>query len=181
MEDKGILTAISRNYQSGRWQVVLEFPKIPEALHKLIGKEIRGKITRWTEKRSLDANRYFHKLCSLLAGKLGISDKEVKNQLIADYGQIEWMNDKPLEIWMDVDIDWRQVEGIHLQPTADRKVSGGRVYLAYFKMRGSHTYDTQEMSRLIDGTVYECRKQGIETIPPEELERMVGAWQPKAS
>lgn len=181
MEDKGILTAISRNYQSGRWQVVLEFRKIPEALHKLIGKEVRGKITRWTEKRSLDANRYFHKLCSLLAERLQVSDKEVKNQMIADYGQLEYMNDQPFEVRLDADVDWRLVEGLHLQPTSDREVVNGHVYMVYLVMRGSHTYDSREMSRLIEGTVYECAKQGIETIPPDELERMVNQWQPKAS
>ena len=36
-------------------------------------------------------------------------------------------------------------------------------------MRGSHTYDSKEMSRLIDGTVSEAKELGIETMPLDEL------------
>jgi hypothetical protein len=43
-------------------------------------------------------------------------------------------------------------------------------------MRGSHTYDTREMSRLIDGTVEEAKELGIETLTPEQLERMKASW-----
>lgn len=43
-------------------------------------------------------------------------------------------------------------------------------------MRGSHTYDTKEMSRLIDGTVEEAKELGIETLTPDQVERMKQAW-----
>lgn len=38
-------------------------------------------------------------------------------------------------------------------------------------MRGSHTYDTDEMAKLIDGTVYEAKELGIETMTPEPNQR----------
>ena len=44
-------------------------------------------------------------------------------------------------------------------------------------LRGSSTYNTEEMSKLIDGLVSECKEQGIETLPPEELERMMQAYE----
>lgn len=44
-------------------------------------------------------------------------------------------------------------------------------------LRGSSTYDTAEMSALIDGLVSECKEQGIETIPPQELERMMEMYE----
>ena len=43
-------------------------------------------------------------------------------------------------------------------------------------LRGSSTYDTKEMSELIDGLVSECREQGIETLPSEEFDRMMAAY-----
>jgi hypothetical protein len=43
-------------------------------------------------------------------------------------------------------------------------------------LRGSHTYDTKEMSRLIDGVVEAAKELGIETLTPEQLERMKAAW-----
>lgn len=41
---------------------------------------------------------------------------------------------------------------------------------------GSSTYDTKQMARLIDLVVEDCKQQGIETLPPEELERMALEW-----
>lgn len=41
---------------------------------------------------------------------------------------------------------------------------------------GSHTYNTKEMSRLIDGVVTSCNELGIETLPPVELKRMKEQW-----
>ena len=43
-------------------------------------------------------------------------------------------------------------------------------------MRGSHTYDSGEMSILIDGVVQEAKQLGIETLTPNELERMKNLW-----
>ena len=42
---------------------------------------------------------------------------------------------------------------------------------------GSSTYNTKEMSVLIDGVVSEAKEMGIETLSPAELERMKAAWQ----
>jgi hypothetical protein len=41
---------------------------------------------------------------------------------------------------------------------------------------GSSTYDTNQMSRLINNIVEECRLQGIETRSQEELESLLNAW-----
>ena len=45
--------------------------------------------------------------------------------------------------------------------------------------KGSSGYNTSEMSALIDGVVSECKEMGIETLPPEELERMMDAYDRK--
>lgn len=43
----------------------------------------------------------------------------------------------------------------------------------FYRIKGSSQYNTREMSRLIDGLVSECKECGIETLTPEELERMM--------
>ena len=48
------------------------------------------------KKRSLDSNAYFHVLCDKLRQKLGISMARCKNHLIADYGQILYLDDQPM-------------------------------------------------------------------------------------
>ena len=74
-----------------------------------------------------------------------------------------------------------RLETLHIRPTSATKVlDNGRLYRVYLVMRGSHTYDTKEMSRLIDGAVYEAKQLGIEVLPPDELERMKATWERKA-
>lgn len=126
------------------------------------------------KKRSLNANAYFHVLCQKVAEKTSQSITEVKNQVIADYGQLD--KDLGTVILRD-DIEWKGLASLHLHPTtATRTLDDGKLYRVYYIMRGSHTYDTKEMTTLIDGMVQEAKAVGVETLPPAELERMLGAW-----
>ena len=45
---------------------------------------------------------------------------------------------------------------------------------------GSSTYDTAQMSRLISLAVQDCREQGVETMPPQELAAMMEGWNAQA-
>lgn len=132
---------------------------------------------KWREKRSKDANSYFHVLKDKIAEKNGESATETHNQLIADYGQLEIIDDHLMPIIIRDDINWRRLEGLHVRPTGNRKVlDDGVLYQVYLVMRGSHTYDTAEMARLIDGTISEAKELGIETATPAEKERMLQLW-----
>lgn len=65
----------------------------------------------------------------------------------------------------------------HLKPTAQVKEGkDGVMYRTYMMLKGSSAYDTKEMSDLIEGLIGECKQMGIETLPPEELERMMAAY-----
>ena len=51
-------------------------------------------------------------------------------------------------------------------------------------MRGSHTYNSKEMSQLIDGAIYEARECGVpesDLMTPDEIARIEALWQPKVS
>lgn len=128
------------------------------------------------DKRSLNANAFFHVLCQKVAEKTQQSLYEVKNQMIADYGQTD--TEMGAVILRD-DIEWKTLETIHLHPTtATRTLDDGKLYRVYYVMRGSHTYDTREMARLIEGMVQEAKNVGVETLTPKELEQMIGRWKP---
>lgn len=128
------------------------------------------KVEPYRGKRSLTQNSYFHVLLGLMASKLRTSTTELKNRLIADYGVID--EDLPHVIMPD-DIEWHKVDTIHLKPTTHTKVlDNGKLYRVYYVMRGTHTYNSTEMSRLIDMTVEEAKEIGVETLPPAELKRL---------
>ena len=60
-----------------------------------------------------------------------------------------------------------------LTDTMPSKLPGCTNVVLYY---GSSTYDTAQMSRLIDLIVQDCREQGIETLPPDKLAGMMEEW-----
>lgn len=147
-----------------------------ENFEELIGKEldIIAKVHRG--KRSLNANAYFHTLVGLIADKQVISKSRIKNMLIAQYGQSELVGDEPMVYKTNAPEDWMmEREEIHSK-LIKTIIEQGKEVNFYRIYRGSHTYDTKEMSILIEGTVQEAKDLGIETLPPAEIKRMVEQW-----
>ena len=180
MEVKGEITDVSFDAR-GRQRITFTLEHRAD-VSELMGKILRLTAKVWRRRRSLNANAYFHTLVGKIAEKTSQSVTEVHNQLIADYGRPEIIHEALVPIILRDTIDWRRLEGMHLRPTGKRKVlDDGKLYQVYMLMRGSHTYDTKEMSRLIEGTIWEAEGIGIETITPLEKERMLQLWQRKAS
>lgn len=144
----------------------------------------REKIWDLTEhkenkKRSLDSNAYFHVLCDKLRQKLNISMARCKNHLIADYGQIEYIDQEPMIYKTNAPEDYMmELETIHTKCVKVSEENGHPIFF-YRIYRGTSTYNTAEMAKLIKGTVEECKAQDIETATPEELAHMQALWEQK--
>ena len=158
----------------GRFRVTFEVDGIDE-LRGMEDKELTIRVTRKANKRSLNANAYFHVLVGKIADKLTISKAKCKNILMGRYGQFEMENGHPLIISVVSECDLLEREDIHCVPVGYGHVDG-REFTHWAVIKPSHTYDTLEMSHLIDGTVEEAKELGIETLTPAELERMVSGW-----
>lgn len=134
------------------------------------------------EKRSLDANAYYWVLLSKLAEKLNFSKSFMHNQLLRRYGQIELIDGQAAYFLLPDNDSARKTidesEEYHLKPTAHVKQVNSKIMRTYLLLKGSHTYDTREMSVLIHGLVDEAQEMGIQTLTPEEIERMVSMWKP---
>ena len=135
--------------------------------------KLKIKAVRYTQRRSLDANAYFHVLVGKIADALTISKARTKNVLICKYGQPQLLPDGNIMVYKTnapEEFMWEQ-EAIHCIPV---KYDGNATF--YKVYRGSHTYDTKEMSVLIDGTVADAKELGIETATPAELSEMKERW-----
>lgn len=162
-----------RDFKAKKWLITFEVDEV-QMYDETKDKEIDLQVKAYREKRSLTANAYFHVLVDKIADATGTSHTEIHNGLISEFGCID---PDVQTIIMDDDVPWKKLDTIHLRPTtATRMMDNGKLYRVYIVMRGSHTYDTKEMARLIDGTVGEAQELGIETMPPEELERMKNSW-----
>ena len=129
-------------------------------------------VKKHREKRSLNANAYFHVLNGKIADKVGISKPRCKNILIGRYGQPELVGDggqAVLKTKITIDQMMEQ-ESLHCMPCGGKEENG--IEVNFFRVyRGSHTYNTEEMSILIDGTIQEAKDIGIpdaEIATPDE-------------
>lgn len=138
--------------------------------------KIRLKIAKYRAKRSLDANAYYWVLLSKLARVLQTSNAELHNLMLSRYGQ-PWIVVDALHLAMLPDTEKteklvKQSEEYHLRPTSQvTTLADGKEYRTYITMRGSSTYNTEEMARLLDGLISECKAVGMtdgEIMTPDE-------------
>lgn len=131
------------------------------------------RIEKRRKKRSLDANAYMWVLIGKLAEKLRITPEEVYRQHIIDTAAyyIQPVRDDTLERWIEI---WESKgKGWIVEVIGPSKNKGWTNCRNYY---GSSMYDSKEMSFLIDEVVQSCKQQGIETMTPEEIEKLKVAW-----
>lgn len=178
MDTVGRIVNITQNFLNRKLQVTFEIDTSPvEELNSLAGIDLNVTAKKFRAKRSLDANAYFHVLVGKIADKLGVSKTKVKNILIGRYGQQDFLEEgNPIIIKTNLDVDkMLEQEFLHCVPCGNKFENGSEV-IFYKVFRGSHTYDSKEMSILIDGAVSEAKEMGIETMSPDELKRMIERW-----
>jgi hypothetical protein len=135
------------------------------------------KIGKFTKKRSLDANAYAWVMIDRLAQKLNLPKTEVYRSAIKEIGgnsDVVCIQDKAVESLCD---GWQRNGIGWMTETFPSKLEGCTNVTLYY---GSSTYDTAQMSRLINIIVEECRQLGIETKSTEEIDSLLGQWGEKS-
>ena len=139
-------------------------------------KEVDVEIKRHRKKRSLDANAYCWTIINKIAEKMRIDKAEVYREAIRAIGgtsEIVCIQDKAVESlrrgWELHGMGWQT----EIMPS---KIPGCKNVVLYY---GSSTYDTRQMSILIDHVVQDAKALGIETMTPAELEALIGAYEQK--
>ena len=152
---------------SGSWLKLR--PELPGQAQMVAGefdpqKKYTVTIKEFRKKRSLDANRYLWVLCNKLSVKVGIPPD------VGDNSDTTCIPDAAVKRfragWGNNGLGW-------CTEIMASKIPGCTNVICYY---GSSTYDTKQMARLIDLVVEDCKQQGIETLTPEELERMALEW-----
>lgn len=122
--------------------------------------------------RSLDANAYLWVLLTKLQDKLSIPKEELYKNYIQKIGSSEILPikneavDKFREAWQRNGLGW-------ITETTKSKLDGFTNVIAYY---GSSSYNTAEMSRLINEVVDDCKEQNIETKSDNEINNLLKQW-----
>lgn len=122
----------------------------------------------YKQKRSLSANAYMWILADKLADKLKTTKEMVYRHAIDNVGVFEEIKVTSPEAGKRFKRVWQQNGMGWLTKTID-----DTTILAYY---GSSTYDSKQLSRVIDFLQDECKEQGIETKPQWEVDAMLKDW-----
>ena len=146
---------------------------IVEAYNGLRENPVSVEVKRWRERRSLDANAYCWTLIDKLAAARGLTKAEIYREAIRGIGGVsetvcvtDKAVDRLVEGWSHNGLGW-------FAETMPSKIPGCTNVILYY---GSSTYDTREMSRLIDYVVQDAKSLDIETLTERELSRLKEEW-----
>lgn len=138
------------------------------------GKVYEADLKEHRNRRSLDANSYFWVLCGKLASKMNLPKEEVYRHFVKDIGdnyEILPIRNDAVDKWI---ANWQQ-KGIGwvCDILGESKLDGYTNVITYY---GSSTYDSLQMSKLINLIQEECKHQGIEVLTPAELALLMDGW-----
>ena len=165
--------SIERGEDGFRLSFLLPRESIQEA-RKLVmkyrqnDKPLSLSVSVYRKPRSLDANAYMWVLCQAIGEALGLPKETVYRQHIRDFGPFFTSQYTPEEAagvmrcWQSNGIGW-------LTDSEDNYDGTVTVYL----YPGSKTYDTAQMSRLIDSLIEDCDDLGLMVQIPEEVRALL--------
>lgn len=165
-------------HESGRgWVLCFDVDSESTGLAKMVVDKYKDgyvdlSVDRWSDKRSLQANAYFHVLCNKIADATKSSMDDVKKMLVTQYGAFARGSDGKLA-------------GAILPPNTNVEdfypyykwyETDERGFNKYLFFKQTHTLTKDEMNRLIQGTVDEASNLGIEVLTPQELAAMMSRY-----
>ena len=178
MNSTGIIKDISIDYDTRKPKIslVLDLDEISAVEELKNENKLNIELKKWHKKRSLDANAYCWVLCDIIAKELSKDGTIVKKEMvykdaILGIGTFEPFviqekgYDKFKRIWE------KQGLGFLVQEVS-RKDKCIKVNCYY----GSSTYDTKEMSLLINLLVDLAKSLNIETKPKAEIDSLLRSW-----
>lgn len=145
-----------------------------KACEAVEGKINRVEVAEYKPRRSIDANAYYWTLVGQLAAKTRIPKTAIYRHMIKEIGDncvvmpiANEAVDRFREIWESHGLGWVT------ESLGDSKITNYTNIVAYY---GSSSYDTKQMSRLIEIAVQECENLGIPTMTEEELKKLCDDW-----
>ena len=160
--------------RDGQWVISFSTPEDFSAeFDELADKEVSIEIKQARKHRSLDANAYCWMLIDKIAEKTGLRKIDVYRHAIKEIGGVSdtiCVMDKAVsrlrEGWEKNGVGWQT----DILPS---KVAGCTNVILYY---GSSSYDSKQMSSLIDSLIQDAENLGIPTITDEQAQRLLGKW-----
>ena len=174
MECTGKLHSVNRDWESGKIIIGFELNEEPtEAINNIrLCEKLSIKVSKYRQKRSLDANAYCWAIITKIANHPDIksSKEEIYEEMLQKYGFLYQDEEGYIPVTVKAGVDMSKIEGHWKFYKSNGKFD------SYLMIKGSSEYDTSEMAHFIDMVVQEAKELGIETLTPDELERIKATW-----
>lgn len=174
MEWTGKLANVAKDWSTNQFHITFTVNEESaiNAINDIKGCEkLSIKAAKYRKKRSLDANAYCWVIISKIAEIVRSSKEEVYEEMLQKYGYFYQDEDGYISITVKAGVDMGKITGHWKFLKSNGKFS------SYLMIKGSSEYDTKEMSHFIDCIVEEAKALGIETMPPEEIQRLMERWE----
>lgn len=168
---KFIASEISAQEGAGGNLIITIAAPLPLAGHfENIKGEYLIEIKKHRQKRSLNANALFWKVCGSMAEILRVSDEDIYLQLLERYGVKKYIVVKPEAV--------ESVKGLFraVDEMGSVYVDGKRGVQLRCTI-GSSQYDTKQMGRLIDGAITESKDIGAWVPDEQDIGAALDLWQ----
>lgn len=177
METTGTLEEISIDYKTNKPKIsflINDRSKLP-TIEELKGIKLKITAKRDIKKRSTNANNYFWKLLQELCELAEIDTIEEYKRRVKELGifrrfKIEKVNVKTFEkMWTSQGMAW-------FCEIFDTEIIGDAEFKIINAYYGSSSFNSKQMSRLINDLVEDCKIYGIETKTSAEIKSLLESW-----
>lgn len=177
METTGILEEISIDYKTNKPKIsflINDKSKLP-TIEELKGIKLKIIAKKDIKKRSLNANNYFWKLLQELCELAEIDTIEEYKRRVKELGvfrrfKIEKDNIKTFEkMWTSQGVAW-------FCEIFDTEIIGNTEFKIINAYYGSSSFNSKQMSRLINDLVEDCKAYEIETKTQAEINSLLESW-----
>lgn len=132
-------------------------------------------IVKYREKRSTTANAYMWALCRDIGEKVGLTKDEVYRDAVREMPVYKDFHDMSEDAAKTLSVAWSKLGTGWFTEQVDYEPDGEHVIVrAYY---GSSTYNTKQMSRLIDLLLEQARSVGVETPEDDYIKNLLEAYE----
>lgn len=173
MKFTGKVASVSRDWQSDKLNITFTINESSAAaeIDKIKDEEkLSIEAKKYRKKRSLEANALLWACLGEIAAVLRTDKWDVYLLMLKRYGKYTYICVKP-NVVDAVKLQWRESEVL-----GNVNINGQEAVqmLCYF---GSSTYNTQEMSVLLDGVISEMKEMGLQPPLTSDLKRALEQWE----
>ncbi len=178
LDTTGTIEDIAIDYKTNKAKISLFLDTRQLDIVEELKKEnkLNIEVKKYRKKRSLNANSYFWQLLQELCELVELDTIEEYKRRVKELGifrqfKIETENIKTFEkMWTSQGIAW-------FCEIADTTYIGDTEFKIINAYYGSSSFNSKQMTRLIDGVVQDCKVYNIETKTQEEINSLLRSWE----